>query len=252
MKVRAGVEVSSLTDVGCQRENNEDSLAYWEAADEATFAHLGRLAVVADGMGGCEGGQFASRIAVESVEEIYSKSAEPNPQQRLLQGFREAHARIQQRARENPSLHGMGTTMTAFALVGSRLYYAHIGDSRLYLLRAGKLRVITRDHSLVSRLVETGIIRAEDADNHPQKHVLTAAVGIAEEIEPDFSPEPVGLEKSDVLLLCTDGLWGHVSEPELQQALASEAPSDACSALVQLAKDHGGPDNITLQIARLS
>ena len=252
MKVRAGVEVSSLTDVGCQRENNEDSLAYWEAADEATFAHLGRLAVVADGMGGCEGGQFASRIAVESVEEIYSKSAEPNPQQRLLQGFREAHARIQQRARENPSLHGMGTTMTAFALVGSRLYYAHIGDSRLYLLRAGKLRVITRDHSLVSRLVETGIIRAEDADNHPQKHVLTAAVGIAEEIEPDFSPEPVALEKSDVLLLCTDGLWGHVSEPELQQALASEAPSDACRALVQLAKDHGGPDNITLQIARLS
>ena len=252
MKVRAGVEVSSLTDVGCQRENNEDSLGYWEAPDDAVYERLGRLAVVADGMGGCEGGQFASRIAVETIEEIYSKSTEPDPQQRLLQGFREAHTRIQQRARENPSLHGMGTTMTAFALVGNHLYYAHIGDSRLYLLRAGKLRVITRDHSLVSRLVETGIIRAEDADNHPQKHVLTAAVGIAEEIEPDFSPEPVALEKSDVLLLCTDGLWGQMSEPELQDALASQAPAEACRSLVQLAKDHGGPDNITLQIVRVN
>jgi protein phosphatase len=251
MKVRAGVEVASLSDVGCQRENNEDSLGYWESPDDSTFARLGRLAIVADGMGGCEGGQFASRIAVETVEEINSSSSDPDPQQRLLEGFRQAHARIQQRARENPGLHGMGTTMTALALIGDSLFYAHIGDSRLYLLRAGKLRVVTRDHSLVSRLVETGIIRAEDADNHPQKHVLTAAVGVAEDIQPDFSAAPVALEKADVLLLCTDGLWGQVSEPELAEALAVKAPLDACRSLVQLAKDHGGPDNITLQVARL-
>jgi serine/threonine protein phosphatase PrpC len=251
MKVRAGVEVASLSDVGCQRENNEDSLAYWEAPDDSTFARLGRLAIVADGMGGCEGGQFASRIAVESVEQIYASSAEPDPQQRLLQGFREAHARIQQRAHENPALLGMGTTMTAFSLVGKNLYYAHIGDSRLYLLRAGKLHLVTHDHSLVSRLVETGIIRAEDADNHPQKHVLTAAVGIAEENQPDSPDTPVPLEESDVLLLCTDGLWGQVSDPELEQVLVSQAPAEACRSLVQLAKDRGGPDNITLQVARL-
>ena len=252
MKVRPGVEVAGLSDVGCQRENNEDSYSYWESPDDSSFARLGRLAIVADGMGGCEGGQFASRIAVESVEQTYSSSADPNPQQRLLEGFQQAHARIQQRARENPGLRGMGTTMTAFALVGDHLYYAHIGDSRLYLLRQGMLRVITRDHSLVSRLVETGIIRAEDADTHPQKHVLTAAVGIAGEIQPDSSSEPVALEKSDVLLLCTDGLWGQVSEPELEQSLASQAPPEACRSLVQLAKERGGPDNITLQIARLS
>jgi PPM family protein phosphatase len=250
MKVRPGVEVASLSDVGCQRENNEDSYSYWESPEDSTFARLGRLAIVADGMGGCEGGQFASRIAVETVEQIYSSSPDPDPQQRLLEGFRQAHARIQQRARENPGLHGMGTTMTALALVGNNLYYGHIGDSRLYLLRAGKLRVVTRDHSLVSRLVETGIIRAEDAESHPQKHVLTAAVGIADDIQPDFSAQPVPMEKSDVLLLCTDGLWGQVSEPELEQAL-SQSPSEACRSLVQLAKDHGGPDNITLQVARL-
>jgi serine/threonine protein phosphatase PrpC len=251
MKVRAGVEVASLSDVGCQRENNEDSLAYWESPDNSVFARLGRLAVVADGMGGCEGGQFASRIAVESVEQVYTSSADPEPQQRLLQGFREAHARIQQRARENPALLGMGTTMTAFSLVGNNLYYAHVGDSRLYLQRAGKLHLVTHDHSLVSRLVETGIIRAEDADNHPQKHVLTAAVGIAEENQPDSSDAPVLLEKADVLLLCTDGLWGQVSDPELEQILASQGPAEACRSLVQLAKDRGGPDNITLQVARL-
>ena len=251
MKVRTGIEVASLSDVGCQRENNEDSYGYWESPDDSTFARLGRLAIVADGMGGCEGGQFASRIAVETVEQIYSSSTDLDPQQRLLEGFRQAHVRIQQRARENPGLHGMGTTMTAFVVVGDRLYYAHIGDSRLYLLRAGKLRVVTRDHSLVSRLVETGIIRAEDADNHPQKHVLTAAVGIADDIQPDFSAQPLALERSDILLLCTDGLWGQVSEPELEQILTSQASDQACRSLVQLAKDHGGPDNITLQVARL-
>src|SRR5712692_2185728 len=144
MKVRAGVEVASLSDVGCQRENNEDSYSYWESPDDSSFARLGRLAIVADGMGGCEGGQFASRIAVETVQQIYSGSADPDPQRRLLEAFREAHARVQQRARENPGLRGMGTTLTAFALVNDQLYYAHIGDSRLYLLRAGKLRVVTR------------------------------------------------------------------------------------------------------------
>lgn len=252
MKVRPGVEMAGLSDVGCQRQNNEDSYGYWESPDDSFFSRFGRLAIVADGMGGCEGGQFASRIAVDTVQQIYSDSADSDPQQRLLEGFREAHGRIQQRARENPGLHGMGTTLTAFAVVGDQLYYAHVGDSRLYLLRAGKLHLVTHDHSLVSRLVETGIIRAEDADNHPQKHVLTAAVGIADEIQPDSPAEPVPLKESDILLLCTDGLWGQVSEPELEQALATRAPSDACRFLVQLAKERGGPDNITLQIARLS
>src|SRR5260370_35153336 len=102
MKVRAGVEVASLSDVGCQRENNEDSYGYWESPDDHTFARLGRLAIVADGMGGCEGGQFASHIAVETLEQIYSSSSDSNPQQGLLEGFRQAHPPIQRCTRENP------------------------------------------------------------------------------------------------------------------------------------------------------
>jgi len=175
MKVRAGVEVASLSDVGCQRENNEDSLAYWEAADDAAFARLGRLAVVADGMGGCEGGQFASSIAVESVEQIYTSSAEADPQQRLLQGFREAHARIQQRARENPALLGMGTTMTAVVVAGGRqLLIGHVGDSRAYLVHDGEMRRVTDDHSLVEELVPT--LRAHhDAARTPAESASTRA-----------------------------------------------------------------------------
>jgi serine/threonine protein phosphatase PrpC len=251
MKIRPGMEIAGLTDVGCQRENNEDSMGYWESDDDAVFARLGRLAIVADGMGGHEGGQIASHIAVEAIQQSYSNAADSDPQNALLTALREAHHRIQQRAREAVELLGMGTTCTACAIVGGRLYYAHVGDSRLYLLRKDVLRVLSRDHTLVARLIETGMIRQQDAESHPQKHVLTAALGVADEIEPDFAAEPIALEKSDVLLVCTDGLWGQLTEEEMKKMLRSQTPANACQALVQLAKEHGGPDNLTLQIARI-
>jgi protein phosphatase len=252
MKVRPGVEISSLTDVGCQRENNEDSYAYWEPEEDRVFEQLGRLVIVADGMGGTEGGQFASRIAVESVQQCYSSAAEDDPQAKLMAAFQLAHAQVREKARGNPTLRGMGTTLTAFALVGNRLYYAHVGDSRLYLLRSGKLTALTRDHSLVARLVESGVIHPRDAESHPQKHVLTAAVGVSDEVLPDAPAEPVALQQSDILMACTDGLWGQMSEAEITEILDSKTPAEACRALVQLAKEHGGPDNITLQILRVS
>ncbi|HEY4054680.1 MAG TPA: Stp1/IreP family PP2C-type Ser/Thr phosphatase [Terriglobales bacterium] len=251
MKVRAGLEVASLTDVGCQRENNEDSFRYWEPEEDSVFNRLGRLAVIADGMGGAEGGQFASRIAVESVQELYSSADPSDPQQRLVNALHLANSRVLERARKEPALHGMGTTLTAMAIVGNNLYFAHTGDSRLYLIRKGSIRPLTRDHSLVARLVESGVIRPEEADAHPQRHVLTAAVGVTDVIEPDVPPEPVQLEKNDVLLLCTDGLWGQMSESEIAQTISSHNIEDAARVLVQLAKDHGGPDNITLQILRI-
>jgi len=252
MRIRPGVEIAGLTDVGCQRENNEDSFGYWESDDDGVFARLGRLAIVADGMGGHEGGQIASHIAVESIQQSYSNAADSDPQKVLVSALREAHHRIQQRAREDAELQGMGTTCTACAIVDRSLYYVHVGDSRLYLLRKDMLRLLSRDHTLVARLLETGMIREQDAENHPQKHVLTAALGVADEIEPDVPAEPVSLEKSDVLLICTDGLWGQMAEEELKHILSSQTPANACQALVHLAKERGGPDNVTLQIARLA
>jgi serine/threonine protein phosphatase PrpC len=251
MKIRPGVEIAGLTDVGCQRENNEDSYGYWESDDDAVFARLGRLAIVADGMGGHEGGQVASHIAVDTIQQSYSNASDGDPQRILIESLQEAHHRIQHLANQDPELQGMGTTCTACAIVGRRVYYAHVGDSRLYLLRSNTLRVLSRDHSLVARLIETGMIRQEDAESHPQKHVLTAALGVTDDVEPDVPTEPLSLEKSDVLLICTDGLWGQLTEAELKDVLSSQAPSNACESLVRLAKEHGGPDNVTLQIARI-
>jgi protein phosphatase len=250
MKVRPGIELGSRTDVGCVRENNEDSYRYWEPEDNGAFSQLGRLVIVADGMGGTEGGQIASRIAVETLEKEYARSPEADPQRRLLEAFRQAHFAVRDAAHEKPVLLGMGTTLTAFVLLKESVYFAHVGDSRLYLLRAGKLKALTRDHSLVARLVESGVIRSEQAENHPQKHVLTAAVGVSDDLEPDFSPEALTVEPQDTLMVCSDGLWGQVSQDEISEALA-KSPQEACDRLVALAREHGGPDNITLQVVRV-
>jgi serine/threonine protein phosphatase PrpC len=252
MKVRRGIEAAGLTDLGRHRENNEDNYAYWEPQEDAAFEHLGRLAVVADGMGGAEGGQYASRIAVEAVCEAYSAAGDEAPQQRLLTAFREANLRVQTEAQTKPLLRGMGTTLTACAIVDDKLHFAHVGDSRLFLVRDGEARQLSRDHSLVARLVESGTIRPEDAETHPQKHVLTAAIGVSDDVLPDFPPAPVVLKTADVVILCTDGLWGQMTAAEIAEVVSQSRPKDACKALVKLAKDRGGPDNITLQILRVS
>jgi PPM family protein phosphatase len=252
MKIRPGVELGSLTDVGCVRKHNEDNCIYWEPESEELFGALGRLAVVADGMGGYQGGEIASELAVSIVRDIYAHSSESNVQNRLSRALFEAHRQIQERAREDNRLTEMGTTCTAFALVNGQLYFAHVGDSRLYLLRNQKLGVLTRDHTLIARWIENGVIRAEQAETHPQRHVLTAALGVAGEIQLDTPSTPIAVQTGDALMLCTDGLWGQVREEEIQHTLASCSPSESCRVLCGLAKERGGPDNITLQILRIS
>lgn len=243
--------MASLTDVGCQRENNEDSYLYWEPEGEEEFQRKGRLAVIADGMGGHEGGQEASRLAVETVREVYDQAFRDDPQAALVESFFAAHARIQDYAEQHPAFHGMGTTCTAVVLRGRQLYFAHVGDSRLYLVRGAHILRLTRDHSYVGRLVESGIVRAEDAEKHPQRHILTAALGVGIEMVADGAEQGVALQDGDGLLLCTDGLWGVVTEEELETAVSGHAPAECCAALVKLARQRGGPDNITLQVLRV-
>lgn len=250
--VKPGLEVASLTDVGRQRENNEDSFLYWEPASDEELKRKGRLAVIADGMGGYEGGQEASRIAVETVREVYSRATRGDPPSTLLRAFALAHERIQNHAAEHPELRGMGTTCTAVAIVAGQLYFAHVGDSRLYLIRGAEISRLTRDHSYVGRLVENGIVRSEDAESHPQRHILTAALGSGSDLSPDSLPKPLTLKDGDTLLQCTDGLWGLVNEQELLKVASSHSPADACRALVDAALQRGGPDNITVQVLRVT
>jgi serine/threonine protein phosphatase PrpC len=250
LQIRPGIELASLTDLGCQRSNNEDRYSYWESASDEEFKRKGRLAIVADGMGGYEGGQEASRIAVETVEKFYSGAIEGGPQSLLNDALRRAHQLIQDYAVTHRELHGMGTTCTVIALVGENLYFSHIGDSRLYLVREAAISRLTHDHSYVGRLVESGVISLEEAEIHPQRHILTAALGSGVEIAPDFPESPIEVEKNDVLILCTDGLWSLVNENELQDAARMRLP-EACRELIGIARQRGGPDNITVQMIRV-
>jgi len=252
MRIRPGVEVAGMSDVGCQRQNNEDRYSYWEPPSDQQFARKGRLAIVADGMGGYEGGQEASRIAVEAIQEVYAETAGSDPQSLLLAGFDEAHQRIHSYSVDHPELRGMGTTATAIALVANGLYYAHVGDSRLYLLHGQDISRLTHDHSYVGRLVESGVITPEEAEGHPQRHILTAALGSGPDLSPDSPEHPISLVNGDTLVLCTDGLWGLLSDREVQQAVEGHKPADACRTLIEMAKERGGPDNITVQVLRVA
>jgi serine/threonine protein phosphatase PrpC len=249
---KPGIEAASLTDVGRQRSNNEDSYLYWEPDSDEDFLRKGRLAVVADGMGGYEGGQEASRLAVETVRSVYDNGFGSDPQRTLTEAFSAAHQNIQRYALEHPQFYGMGTTCTALSIVDRQLHFAHVGDSRLYLIRAESISRLTRDHSYVGRLVESGIVRSEDAESHPQRHILTAALGSGRDITPHVPEHPVALEDGDILLLCTDGLWGLVNDADLARTVQTNPPAEACQILVAMALERGGPDNITLLVLRVS
>jgi PPM family protein phosphatase len=276
MNVRTGIEVSSQTDIGCVRSNNEDSFGYWEPEDDKLFLRKGRVAVVADGMGGYEGGQEASRLAVETLLAAYRDFPGDDPQQALVEALHTAHEQIRQYSFAHPELRGMGTTCTAVAIVSSasregaqrdahgrakvassaddnydELYYVHVGDSRLYLIRDGQITRVTRDHSYVERLLEAGMITPEEAEHHPQRNILTAALGTNPDLVMDSPSQPEPLRPEDVLLICSDGLWGQVRDAELLRAVQNKSAEKAGRELIQLARERGGPDNITVEILRL-
>lgn len=253
MKVRTGIEVSSQSDIGCLRQNNEDSFGYWEPEDDQQFLRKGRLAVVADGMGGYEGGQEASRLAVETLMAVYRDFDGNNddPQAALIAALQAAHEQIRQYSNAHPQLRGMGTTCTAVAIVQDELYFVHVGDTRLYLIRDGQITRVTRDHSYVGRLVEAGMISAEEAEHHPQRNILTAALGTNPELIMDAPEQPEPLRSADVLVICTDGLWGLVRDAEILDAVENNSAEKAGRELITLAKERGGPDNITVEILRL-
>jgi PPM family protein phosphatase len=255
MKVRTGIEVSSQSDIGCLRTNNEDSFGYWEPEDDGQFARKGRLAVVADGMGGYEGGQEASRLAVETMVAAYRDFGGDDPQQALIEALQAAHEQIRQYSFAHPELRGMGTTCTAVAIVRvadtDALYYVHVGDTRLYLIRDSQINRVTRDHSYVGRLVESGMISAEEAEHHPQRNILTAALGTNPDLIMDSPGHPEPLFPEDVLLICSDGLWGQVRDAEILNAVEEKSAEQAGRELIELARARGGPDNITVEILRL-
>src|SRR5947209_17923831 len=230
------VEKASRSDVGRQRQSNED-------------AYLGRWPrfAVADGMGGARAGEVASRMAVEAFDRTPpSGSAE----EQLAAVARTANDEIYRLAQEDSSRTGMGTTLTAAVVRDGEISIGHVGDSRLYRFRDGELERLTEDHSLVEELVKRGQLTPEDAEVHPQRSIITRALGPEPEVQVDTHTH-TGRD-GDIYLICSDGLTGMVSEEEIQEILtARESLAGAADRLIQAANAAGGKDNITVVLFRL-
>ena len=231
MSYRIGLK----TDVGRRREVNEDSFLVHEP-----------LFVVADGMGGHVAGDVASSTAVDTIKE-QSPSASAQDLNTLAALVLTANSRIWEKAQNDPTLRGMGTTCTLLMLDSSKAHFAHVGDSRAYLLRGGKLTQITEDHTLVGRMVKEGRLAAEDAERHPQRSIVTRALGVDSEVEVDLIT--VDVVEGDRILICSDGLSSMLDFDSIAAMLNEESdPQVAAERLVDAANDAGGEDNITVVI----
>jgi len=243
------LDVAQLTDVGRKRDHNEDNMAYVIPKDPQVMAYKGALFIVADGMGGHAAGEVASEIAVDTVSNAYYQDDNDDVAASLLHAIRRANAAIHQRAAENMLRSGMGTTCVAAILRGNVAYIANVGDSRAYLVRKGRIRQVSQDHSWVAEQVRAGLLTEEQARTHTQRNVITRSLGTQAEVEIDLFREV--LEEGDTLILCSDGLSGLVNDEEMQQTLEQFVPQESVYHLIERANEGGGPDNITAVVARV-
>ena len=226
------LSVGYRTDIGRLRERNEDSLLVKD-----------RLFAVADGMGGHRGGDVASAMTLEALDQL--DVPPEGPLDALVEEIRKVNRAVLERGSEDGTLRGMGTTLTALLVEDARAHLAHVGDSRAYLLRDGAFQQLTEDHTLVQRMVREGRITPEQAEHHPQRSILTRALGVDDELAPD--PLTLDIHEGDRILLCTDGLTGMLGEDEIRQVLENEPDAQrAADALVGAANRAGGDDNITV------
>ncbi len=234
------IDFCHLTDAGSVRENNEDAVAAWPYEDGLLFA-------VADGLGGYTGGELASALALDVLaREMDRAVASWSVAKRLRRAVQEANLAIYTKAMTVPELRSMGTTLTASALVGDTLVTAHVGDCRLYLLREGALVQLTKDHTRVREQVDYGILSAEEALTHPQRHVLSRCLGHNVLTSIDCLQRPV--QPADVLVQCSDGVYTSVPESAMKALLLGHEPDEACRAIIGRARAAAADDNLSVQV----
>ena len=234
----------SMTDIGRKREINRD---YVFATDE-TIGNLPNLLVVADGMGGHRAGDFASRFTVEVLAEEVQNSKETHPEQILGNAIQTANERLMEEAAKDSRLEGMGTTLVAATILDHVLYFANVGDSRLYLINK-EIRQLSKDHSMVEEMVRLGGLTEEEAKHHPDKNIITRAMGVKDKVEPDFFE--YRLKGGDTILMCSDGLTNMVDDDEIFQIVKSARDIvEAVETLIQRANENGGSDNIGIVLAQ--
>ena len=241
------IKAYARTDKGNVRENNEDYFYISNSLDEV------QLYILADGMGGYNGGEIASKLAVQTAKNYIEnnfKDIEKDKDsiiQLLASSMEYANMVVYEKSKETPELQGMGTTLEICLIYNNKAYIGHIGDSRIYGVRKQFIRKLTQDHSYVQKLVKEGTITKEQAEHHPQKNMLMKALGCNAFVEPDVMVK--GFLKDDIIIMCSDGLSNMVDQETIYE-MASKNIEQATKDLVQLAKDRGGYDNITVVIIR--
>ncbi len=233
-----------------RRLNNQDSMSVMVAPDVATWATRGHLLMVADGMGAHAAGELASKLAVDNVPHTYHKLRDLHPPAALRQAIRDANAIIHTKGQSSIGFQGMGTTCSCLVLLPQGALVAHIGDSRVYRLRGNVLEQLTFDHSLVWEMAAAGQMPQEDVPAYIPKNVITRSLGPHPSVNIDIEG-PFGAAAGDVFLVCSDGLSGQVSDEEMAAILQCVSPAEAVQTLVDLANLRGGPDNISVIVARV-
>ena len=260
------VEVFAKTDLGRTRDHNEDRFLVADLTRKAAsllpdvrqhdIGPRGTLFVVADGMGGAAAGELASEMATDTIYahllKTWNAEHEVTPQRfayRLKEAVEVANASIHAHAKAHPEVRGMGTTTTAAGVLNDHLYLTQVGDSRAYLIRGGEAHQITKDQSLMQRLVEAGELTEEEAAQSERRNIILQALGPDPKVKVDLTHQEV--RRGDILVLCSDGLSGQVKKEEIAQVVSTTPElSAACDRLIALASERGGPDNITVVIAR--
>lgn len=242
------LDAKILSDVGCARTNNEDSGRIVQ--DQESGKDNDMLVVVADGMGGHNAGEVASATAISVIEAAFGQMR-TEPAGQLKEALENANFTIHQKSIECPETHGMGTTCTALLLQDGFAYSAHVGDSRLYLIRQDSIYLMTEDHSAVMELVKRGELTLQDARHHPDKNVVTRCLGTRPQVEVSAWSEPLPLQPGDHFLLCSDGLYDQVEDEEICAIVMPRRAAEACEELVRVTRERGAPDNVTVAVIGL-
>ncbi len=247
------VEQTALSDIGLRRSNNQDSFSVVMAGGGDAWARRGHLFMVADGMGAHAAGELASKMACDTVPLTYEKEIERNepPPLALRKAVEDANHRIHSRGQANLDFRGMGTTASVLLLLPQGALIAHVGDSRVYRLRGNHYEQLSFDHSLVWEMMATGKLREDEVPGYIPKNIITRSLGPSPHVEVDLEG-PWPLAPGDTFLLCSDGLSGQVSDEEMGAVLTAFNPAEAARVLIDLANLRGGPDNITVIVARVN
>jgi len=241
---KANLIIGNHTDVGRVRSANED---YYGSFSNDN----GDIFIVCDGVGGAKGGSAASQTAVKTIKKHFENlSSKYDAKEELKNAIEKANEELKRISMENEEYANFGTTVAILLIGDNFAYYAHVGDSRLYLVRDNQIYLLTQDHSYVSEMIKAGIITEEEAKFHPKKNIITRALGPKSNCKPDIG-EPIKLQKDDIFILCTDGLSNYLDNNEIMSAALKSEPQEACINLVKIANDRGGADNITVQIVKV-